>query len=78
MDYRETKTAPEDKEVRVIWGKIAKPEHGSAIRLGDEWYITSEPNPHANGRPCATPCGWLPLDHSEYTEAEERALGMVI
>lgn len=73
MEYREIKSAPEDEEVSVVWGeKSVRPEYGIALKLGSQWYIRGQSNPHANGRPCATPDGWLPEDRSQWTKAEIR------
>jgi hypothetical protein len=73
MVYREIETAPENEEVSAVWGeKRAKPEYGTALRLGDQWFIHGEQNPYANGKPCATPDGWLPMDQSKWTKAERK------
>lgn len=73
MVYREIENAPERNELRVVWGEDSpNPEYGTALRMGNEWFIKSEPNPHANGRICATPDGWLPKDKSKWTKAEIR------
>ncbi len=73
MEYREIETAPEDKKLNVVWGERSpKPEYGTALRLYNKWYIYGQSNPHANGRPCAVPDGWLPKDRSEWTKAEKR------
>ena len=71
MIYREIETAPEDKQVKVVWGeKSPRPEYGVALRFGKEWYIYGQSNPHANGRQCAVPDGWLPEKRDEWTQAE--------
>ena len=73
MEYREIETAPEDKKVSVVWGEQSeRPEYGPALRLGSQWYIYGQSNPHANGRHCAVPDGWLPEDRNEWTKAEGR------
>jgi len=73
MEYREIETAPQDKKLSVVWGeKSSRPEYGIALRLNSRWYIHGKSNPHANGRPCAVPDGWLPQDRSEWTKAERR------
>ena len=73
MEYREIETAPEDRELMVVWGeKSSRPEYGRALRLSNQWYIKSDPNPHGNGMPCARPDGWLPLERSDWTKAERR------
>jgi len=73
MEYREIETAPEDKELWVVWGEnSSRPEYGRAVRAGVRWYKEGEANPHANGMPCANPDGWLPLDKIEWTKAEKR------
>jgi len=73
MEYREIKDAPEDKKLSVVWGeKSSSSEYGLALRLGNQWYIYGQSNPHANGRTCATPDGWLPEDTSKWTKAEKR------
>jgi hypothetical protein len=73
MEYRDKETAPEGQEVDVVWGeKSQRPEYGYALRLGDQWYIRRQSNPHANGRPCAVPDGWLPANTQEWTKAEKR------
>jgi hypothetical protein len=73
MEYREIETAPEDKKLSVVWGgKSSRPEYGLALRLSNQWFIYGESNPHANGRHCATPDGWLPRDRFEWTKAERR------
>lgn len=59
LNYVSIESAPEDTDIDVQWGcNSQRPEFGSALRLGSQWYITSESNPHANHRPCATPTGW--------------------
>lgn len=71
MEYREIGSAPEDKELRAVWDERSpNPEYGAALRLGNQWYLYGQSNPHANGRPCATPDGWLRKDRSEWTKAE--------
>ncbi len=73
MEYREIETAPEGKELRVVWGERSpRPEYGTALRMSSQWYIKSDPNPHANGRPCTLPDGWLPKNLSAWTKAERR------
>jgi len=73
MEYREIETAPENKKVSVVWGeKSPRPEYGLALRLTNQWYIYGQSNPHANGRPCAVPDGWLPENRDEWTRAEKR------
>jgi hypothetical protein len=73
MEYRKIETAPEDKKVRVVWGEESQdPEYGTALKIGDQWYIHGQANPHANGRPCAVPDGWLPKDTGQWTKAEKR------
>ena len=72
MEYREIKTAPKEERVKVVWGeKCQKPEYGIALRFGNQWYIYGQSNPHANGRPCAVPDGWLPENRAELTKAEK-------
>lgn len=45
----------------MFWGSIeGSHEFGAAKRIGDMWFIQSDPNPHANHRACATPTGWYP------------------
>ena len=73
MEYREINTAPEDTQVGVVWGQVRmRPEFGIALRLGSQWYIYGQSNPHANGRPCEAPDGWLPKDREQWTRAERR------
>ena len=61
MEYRQIGTVPEDEEVSVVWGEQSqRPEYGTASKRDDRWYIYGQLNPHANGRPCAVPDGWLP------------------
>lgn len=63
MEYREIETAPEKQEVSVVWGeRSSRQEYGRAVRIGSQWFIEGERNPYANGKPCATPDGWLPRD----------------
>ena len=58
-DYQRIITAPENTVVNVCWGSLTgRIEYGSAKRLARRWYIYGQSNPHANGRPCATPTGW--------------------
>ncbi len=71
MIYREISTAPESMYVGVVWGeKTQRPEYGVASRIVNQWYIHGQSNPHANGRPCANPDGWLPERREEWTKAE--------
>jgi hypothetical protein len=73
MEYREINTAPENKKISAVWGeKSTRPEYGEALRLGSHWFIYGQSNPHANGRPCATPDGWLPINIDEWTKAEKK------
>lgn len=73
MEYRKIETAPEDEKVAVVWGEQSdNPEYGTALRFGDQWYIYGQSNPHANGKPCTAPAGWLPKDRDEWTKAEIR------
>lgn len=73
MKYRTLETAPENKKISVVWGeKSQNPEYGVALRLSRQWYIYGQSNPHANGRTCATPDGWLPSDSREWS-ADENA-----
>jgi len=59
LNYEPIVSAPEDHDVNVQWGCYSnRPEFGTALRLHNQWFITSERNPHANRRPCATPTGW--------------------
>ncbi|MDD5649465.1 MAG: hypothetical protein PHF86_03460 [Candidatus Nanoarchaeia archaeon] len=72
MEYRETETAPENKIVCTVWGEESqKPEYGTALKLGNQWYIYGQLNPHANRLSCAKPDGWLPKDRKEWTKAEK-------
>ena len=78
MEYREIRDSPEDRVVDVVWGERSqKPEYGIALRLGSQWYIKGQSNPHANGRPCAAPDGWLPQDRKEWTRAERRLINIL-
>ncbi len=71
MEYRPIQTAPEDQTLEVIWGQGSpRAQRGEALRSGEQWYIYGQSNPHANGRPCAVPNGWLPKDRKEWTGAE--------
>jgi hypothetical protein len=71
MAYRGVGGAPEDVEVSAVWGLDSKrPEYGPALRLGGQWFIYGQANPHANGRPCDVPDGWLPKDSKDWTGAE--------
>ena len=73
MEYRTIGIAPESRKVNVIWGEQSqRPEYGIASKLGSQWYIYEQSNPHANGRPCAVPDGWLPENRNEWTETERR------
>ena len=79
MEYREIETAPEDVKVGVVWGEQSeRPEYGVALRLGGQWYIYGQSNPHANGRPSAEPDGWLPKDRNEWTKAELKLLDILV
>lgn len=79
MEYREIATAPEDKKVRAVWGEDSqRQEYGTALRLMRQWYIYGQSNPHANGRPCAVPDGWLPQDWAEWTKAERRLCDILV
>ncbi|GEM_PF-4104966 len=79
MEYREIETTPEDKRLSVVWGeKGPRPGYGIALRLSSQWYLYGQSNPHANGRPCASPDGWLPTDRSEWTKAEKRLCDILV
>lgn len=59
--YIEIENAPEGVELSVMWGNLfVEPEFGKAIRMGETWYIRSDPNPHANDRVCENPIAWHP------------------
>lgn len=71
MEYRGIETAPENTIISIVWGEQSqRPEYGTALRLSNQWYIHGQSNPHADGRPCAVPDGWLPKDTNEWTNAE--------
>jgi hypothetical protein len=75
MIYRPAEAAPENEKVSVVWGKeSANPGYGTALRLGNRWYIYGQSNPHANGRVCARPDGWLPKNRDKWTDDEKRLL----
>lgn len=55
----DAKDAPEDIELDVCWGSVDTDiNYGKAKRVGDQWYIYGQDNPHANRRTCLTPTGW--------------------
>mgnify|MGYP006871825069 CR=1 FL=1 len=80
MLYRPIKenVPPNNVEVRVIWGENeARPEEWYASRNGDKWFWLRQTNPHADGKACRTPDGWLPVDEKDWTRAE-RALNYLL
>ena len=73
MEYRNIRGAPADTKVSVVWGKeSSRPEYGVDLHVSQQWFIYGQSNPHANGRPCVTPDGWLPSDSRELTAEEHR------
>ena len=60
--YEGIESAPENKNVSVMWDTVEISEYGTAIRLGDQWFITSERNKYANHRECAIPTAWFSND----------------
>jgi hypothetical protein len=63
--YEDIESAPEKIVIPVMWGDLTKnPEYGQANKINNTWYIRSDPNPHANGRECATPTAWCPTEVS--------------
>ncbi|MFH1409873.1 MAG: hypothetical protein ABIH34_08240 [Nanoarchaeota archaeon] len=79
MEYREIKTAPEMKRISVVWGKNYRtPEFGVALRVGTQWNIYGQSNPHANGRPCADPDGWMPKHGTERIDAAKRLCDILV
>ncbi len=60
--YEGIESAPENKDVSVMWSTVEIREYGTAIRLGNQWFITSERNEYANHQECAIPTAWFSND----------------